>query len=134
MTEPSTTRRQVLTATAGVALPLFVVGAVAVVPETADAAKAVKLIATKKVPIGGGVVIAANSVVVTRPKKSSFHVFSAICTHQGCTVGSVGGGVITCPCHQSRYSASTGAVIAGPAPQALAKKKFTIKAGFIYLG
>src|SRR5512133_1002703 len=44
---------------------------------------------------------------------------SAICTHQGCTVGyHAGAGDIECPCHGSVYSTS-GSVLAGPAPAAL---------------
>lgn len=48
--------------------------------------------------------------------------FSAICTHQGCTVtywlNSVQ--LLECPCHQSRYNPRDGAkVVAGPAPRSL---------------
>jgi len=44
---------------------------------------------------------------------------SAICTHQGCTVGyNAGKNDIECPCHGSVYSTS-GSVLVGPAPSAL---------------
>jgi len=126
-------RRTVLTGltgltgiTAGLTLPLLVV-------EAAEAKRARGVIATKKVPVGGGVVIPAKNVVVTQPTPGRFHVFSAICTHQGCTVGTVEDGVIECPCHGSEYSARTGHVLRGPAPRALAKRSFTIKRGRIVL-
>jgi len=48
--------------------------------------------------------------------------YSAICTHQGCTVTYwlAKEQVLECPCHQSRYDARNGAqVVAGPAPRAL---------------
>jgi cytochrome b6-f complex iron-sulfur subunit len=45
--------------------------------------------------------------------------FSAICTHQGCTVAPAGR-QFRCPCHGSVYDAATGKVIDGPAPAPLA--------------
>ena len=33
---------------------------------------------------------------------------------QGCTVGSVSGGTINCPCHGSKFSITTGAVVDRP--------------------
>ena len=48
--------------------------------------------------------------------------FSAICTHQGCTVTYwlKTPQVLECPCHQSRYNPRDGAkVVAGPAPRPL---------------
>jgi Rieske Fe-S protein len=44
----------------------------------------------------------------------------------GCTVDSVGGGVITCPCHGSQYSIVDGSVKGGPAPHALAAKTISV--------
>ena len=44
---------------------------------------------------------------------------SAICTHQGCTVGyNSGAGDVECPCHGSVFS-TTGSVINGPASSPL---------------
>jgi Rieske Fe-S protein len=51
--------------------------------------------------------------VLTREDK--VRGFSAICTHQGCTVASVSGGTINCACHGSKFDAKTGEVVNGPA-------------------
>lgn len=81
---------------------------------------------------GGGVVLAQQNVVVTLGSDSSVHAFSATCTHQGCTVDSVRSGVITCPCHGSRFDARTGAVVAGPAPRALPSVPVVVRNGGVY--
>jgi Rieske Fe-S protein len=47
------------------------------------------------------------------------YAMTAICTHQGCTVGLPVGTQITCPCHGSQYSLG-GANLVGPATQPLA--------------
>ena len=83
------------------------------------------------VPTGGGIVIDGPNVVVTQPKAGEFKAFSAVCTHQGCTVASVADNVIHCPCHGSQFNAETGAVIAGPAPAPLPTEKVTVKGGTI---
>jgi Rieske Fe-S protein len=57
--------------------------------------------------------------VLTQPKSGEFHGFSAVCTHAGCTVGSVSGGTINCPCHGSKFNITTGAVVNGPAASPL---------------
>jgi Rieske Fe-S protein len=44
------------------------------------------------------------------------NAYSAVCTHDGCTVGWDGeAGEIACPCHGSRFSAADGSVLRGPA-------------------
>jgi Rieske Fe-S protein len=72
------------------------------------------LVASKDVPIGGGVILAQQNVVVTRPDKGTFEGFSATCTHQGCTLASVAGGTINCGCHGSQFAITDGANVAGP--------------------
>lgn len=91
------------------------------------------VIATSKVPVGGGVVVGARGVVVTQPRKGSFRVFSARCTHAGCQVGQVVDRRIECPCHGSAFAIATGAPVAGPASTPLAKVAFTITKGRVYL-
>ncbi|MDP4015274.1 MAG: Rieske (2Fe-2S) protein [Candidatus Nanopelagicales bacterium] len=71
---------------------------------------------TSDVPEGGGLVVPDKWVVITQPTAGDFHAFSAICTHQGCTVSEVTPDKILCPCHGSQYSSTTGEVLRGPAP------------------
>jgi Rieske Fe-S protein len=82
-----------------------------------DAAAA--LAKTADVPVGGGVVIAAQKVVVTQPTAGEFKAFSATCTHMACTVGSVSNGTINCPCHGSKFAVADGSVKQGPAGRPL---------------
>ncbi len=84
------------------------------------------LVATAEVPEGGGVILSDAEVVVTQPTAGDFKAFSAICTHQGCTVGDVAGGVIVCPCHGSQFSVEDGSVTAGPAPSPLPEVAITV--------
>ena len=74
---------------------------------------------TSDIPVGGGKILATQKIVITQPKSGEFHGFSAVCTHAGCTVGSVSGGTINCPCHGSRFNITTGAVVNGPAASPL---------------
>jgi Rieske Fe-S protein len=83
------------------------------------AAAPAALASTSDVPVGGGKILATQKIVLTQPKSGEFHGFSAVCTHAGCTVGSVSGGTINCPCHGSRFNISTGAVVNGPATSPL---------------
>lgn len=89
--------------------------------------------ATGDVPVGGGKVYEQQRVVVTQPVQGTFHAFSAICTHQGCTVTAVDGGTINCPCHGSRFDASDGSVVRGPAQEPLARLGVAVEAGTLTL-
>ncbi|HEY3685479.1 MAG TPA: Rieske (2Fe-2S) protein [Streptosporangiaceae bacterium] len=80
---------------------------------------------TSDVPVGGGTILTDDKIVVTQPAKGDFKAFTAVCTHQGCTVGDVQKGVIQCPCHGSEFSAKDGSVKQGPASRPLAE--FTVK-------
>src|SRR5437764_8237218 len=77
------------------------------------------LASTSDVPVGGGKILADKKIVLTQPKSGEFHGFSAVCTHAGCTVGSVSGGTINCPCHGSQFNITSGAVVNGPAASPL---------------
>lgn len=89
------------------------------------------LAATSAVPVGGGMVLAAQKIVLTQPTAGTFKAFTAICTHQGCVVGTVQNGLIVCPCHGSAFHAADGSVANGPASQALAPVAIKVANGQI---
>ena len=90
------------------------------------ASAAASAIAKADIPVGGGKVFEALKVVVTQPTAGDYKAFSAVCTHQGCTVNGVANGVITCPCHGSQFDIATGAVRQGPATQPLPAKSVSV--------
>ncbi len=136
MTDPDLTRRRALAATALGTLSLPVLAAcggggggsstAATDPGTgtggtsggpsggSHATIADALIATAQVPVGGGVILAEQNVVVTQPQKGSFQGFSATCTHQGCLLSTVASGTINCGCHGSQFSITNGDNVVGP--------------------
>lgn len=60
-------------------------------------------------------------------------VFSAACTHEGCTVDwSPGAEMFQCPCHDGRF-ALDGSVIEGPPPAPLLRLESTVRDGSIYV-
>ena len=92
------------------------------------------LAAVADVPVGGGVVIAAQDVVVTQPVAGEFTAFSATCTHQGCTVNEVAVGTINCPCHGSRFAVADGSPTAGPATRPLPGRTVAVRGDAVVLG
>jgi Rieske Fe-S protein len=68
-------------------------------------------------PDGGTLLLTRSGNAVT--------ALDAKCTHQGCTVAPQGD-ELNCPCHGSRFQAGTGAVLAGPATEPLAKVNVTV--------
>lgn len=84
--------------------------------------------ATADVPVGGGVVLADEDVVVTQPTEGEFKAFSAVCTHSQCLVTGVTA-TIDCPCHGSRFDLTTGDVVAGPAPSPLPAVAVSVEGG-----
>jgi Rieske Fe-S protein len=85
-----------------------------------------------QIPQGGGLILPGPKVVLIRSTGDNVHAFSAVCTHQGCTVTSVANNVITCPCHASRFSAATGDVISGPAPRPLPVINVDVRNGDVF--
>ena len=84
------------------------------------------------VPAGGGIVLPGPEVVLTLDRSGGIHGFSAICTHQGCTVAQVANGTIDCPCHGSRFNAFTGAVVQGPAARPLPRVAVVVRGAGVY--
>ena len=58
-----------------------------------------------------------------------FVAYSAVCTHQGCTVA-YQDGQLACPCHGSVFDPADGAaVVAGPAPRPLQEIPIRVRGG-----
>ncbi|WP_175476947.1 ubiquinol-cytochrome c reductase iron-sulfur subunit [Ruania alba] len=57
-------------------------------------------------------------IMVVRSGEQDVHAFSAICTHQGCSIRPEEG-ELYCPCHGSRFDQSTGEPTDGPAEEPL---------------
>lgn len=86
-----------------------------------------ELATTAEVPVGGGIILTDQKVVITQPSEGEFVAFSALCTHQQLMVTSVEDGVIMCDNHGSSYDAATGEVAGGPAPSALTEVAITVE-------
>ena len=65
-----------------------------------------------------------NVILVVRISTTTFAAYDARCTHQGTIVELPVNNVMTCLNHGSKFNASNGTVIQGPATSAL--KKFTV--------
>ncbi|GHH88276.1 iron-sulfur protein [Streptomyces sulfonofaciens] len=98
-----------------------------------DKGSAAPLAKTADIPEGGGKIFKDQQVVVTQPAKGEFKAFTSTCTHQGCTVSSVSGGTINCPCHGSKFSIEDGSVKHPPATEALAAMKIQVSGDEIKL-
>jgi Rieske Fe-S protein len=125
-------RRSVMKAAALVAVPVAGVGAVAACssdgsgkPASGGNAGSTSVPAAS-VPVGGGFVDTNKLVVVTQPAAGAYKAFSAVCTHQGCTVKEVANNQIHCPCHGSIFSAQDGSVLTGPATSPLSPMTATV--------
>ncbi|MEU6196909.1 Rieske (2Fe-2S) protein [Streptomyces sp. NPDC047061] len=99
-----------------------------------SAASGEVLAQTSEIPEGGGTIFKDQKVVVTQPTKGEFKAFSAICTHQGCTVNQVVDGTIDCPCHGSKFHIADGSVAHGPATKPLPAETITVSGNSITLG
>ena len=132
MTQPRTnpptssgpTRRQVLRGGAAAAVGLsaaMTLSACASDPQAESSADEPRTLSetvdvTKEdVPVGGGVILPDEKVVVTQPAEGDFQAFSAVCTHQGCLVSMVRNDAIVCACHTSLFDLTDGSRISGPA-------------------
>jgi cytochrome b6-f complex iron-sulfur subunit len=88
------------------------------------------------VPVGSAIAAkdpSGKPIVVAQPSAGKAVAFSAICTHMGCTVAPAGH-ELHCPCHLSRYNATTGAVLQGPAPNPLPSVPVHVADGKVVAG
>jgi cytochrome b6-f complex iron-sulfur subunit len=88
------------------------------------------------VPVGSAIAAkdpSGKPIIVAQPSAGKAVAFSAICTHMACTVAPAGK-ELDCPCHGSRYDATTGAVIQGPAPKPLPSVPVHVADGKVVAG
>ncbi len=72
-----------------------------------------------------------NPAVLVHLDNGDFVAYSAVCTHQGCTVA-YQGGELACPCHGSVFDPANGAaVVAGPASRPLPEIPVKVEGGEI---
>ena len=77
---------------------------------------------------------AGSPAVLVHLDNGDFVAYSAVCTHQGCTVA-YKNGQLACPCHGSVFDPADGAaVVAGPAPEPLAEIPVKVQGGDIVKG
>jgi Rieske Fe-S protein len=83
------------------------------------------------IPVGGAVsaeTADGKPLIVSQPSDGEIVAFSAICTHQGCTVAPAAS-MIKCPCHGSTYDLATGVNTGGPAPKPLTEVPVKVEHG-----
>jgi nitrite reductase/ring-hydroxylating ferredoxin subunit len=73
-----------------------------------------------------------SPVVLVHLDSGDFVAYSAVCTHQGCTVA-YQNGQLACPCHGSVFDPANGAeVVAGPAPRPLPEVPVEVRGGEVF--
>jgi cytochrome b6-f complex iron-sulfur subunit len=73
-----------------------------------------------------------DPAVLVRLDEGDFVAYSAVCTHQGCTVA-YRNGELSCPCHGSVFDPANGAeVLGGPAESPLAEIPVEVRGGEVY--
>ena len=94
-----------------------------------------KIVALSAFPVGSTMQFTApdgNPAFLFRTKVGVF-AYSAVCTHQGCTLGyNPSANSLDCPCHGSTFDVGNGgAVLGGPAPAPLPTYKVAISGNAI---
>lgn len=83
-------------------------------------------VAAADVPVGTGLVLHEQGLVVTQPQQGRFEAFDAHCTHAGCQVSTFDERGIVCVCHNSVFSTTDGSVLQGPAEKPLGRARVTV--------
>jgi cytochrome b6-f complex iron-sulfur subunit len=88
------------------------------------------------VPVGGAIAAKGSDgkpIIIAQPESGKVVAFSAICTHQGCTVAPKGES-LDCPCHGSKYKTTDGSVLNGPATKPLPAVSVSVSGDSIVAG
>lgn len=129
MTSPCCDRRRFLHAsalTAGSAALLTACGggesAEADGPVLAEGGSWTEVMPLQELAVGASTTasVGQTQLLLHRSHENTVHAFSAICTHEGCAVGTEPDR-FACPCHGSIYNLQTGAAEGGPARKPLTR-------------
>ncbi|WP_419993994.1 Rieske (2Fe-2S) protein [Streptomyces boninensis] len=85
-------------------------------------------------PEKGAKIFKQQKVVLVREAGGGLKGFSAVCTHQGCTITNVKGEELVCPCHGSRFDTASGKPTHGPAQVPLKEVPVKVEGGKIIAG
>ena len=99
------------------------------VKKEAESADSEALASLDDIPIGAAISVKSpdgKPLIISHPRKGRVDAFSAICTHQGCTVKPKGKS-LDCPCHGAKFDYATGEVTNGPAEKPLAAFEIHMK-------
>jgi thiosulfate dehydrogenase [quinone] large subunit len=102
---------------------------------TSAAGKGTKIVKLASLKVGAARNFVASNgapAILFRTKTGVF-AYSAICTHQGCTVAySAASKTMKCPCHQAEFDPNKSAkVVNGPAVNPLGKVKVAVKGAWV---
>jgi thiosulfate dehydrogenase (quinone) large subunit len=93
-------------------------------PPASNPPQGTTVAAASSVPVGRALSFTApdgNPAWVVHPSGDRFVAFSAVCTHNGCTVQfDPSAAEFVCPCHGGIFDGRTGQVLQGPPPSPLA--------------
>lgn len=90
------------------------------VPEPSGTPTKATTTADLKVGASASVAVKGNNYLLWRKDENTVYAYTAVCTHQGCTVG-LGTTDFKCPCHGSEFSHEDGSRVAGPAKKPLTR-------------
>jgi cytochrome b6-f complex iron-sulfur subunit len=122
--------------------PTGTASAASLAPSTAaspssSAAVSGALARVAEIPVGGGKLVSApdgSAILLVQPTAGRVLGFDPTCTHQGTQVNPPVNNVIECPNHHSRYRATDGSVVNGPAAAPLNGIPVRVVAGQVVLG
>lgn len=103
-------------------------------PSLAEGGSWVELLDLKDLEVGASSAeeVQETQLLLHRSDESTVHAFSAVCTHQGCAVGTEPDR-FACPCHGSIFNRETGAAEAGPAREPLTRYPAEIRGEAIWV-
>lgn len=144
-TPAPTTRRRFLSLFPGVIGAASVASGIALVAEDDASATTVawpKIVKASAIPVGGNYAFSFKKPskfavpgvqgVIHRASATSFKCWVLFCTHNGCSI-MPNGPTALCPCHQSKFSLTTGLPLNPPAQFKLYSATVTTKSdGYIY--